>query len=48
VIMSVLGLEIGSERVGFLIGSAVLVLIGVALLLLAPAKPVEQRPPAGA
>ena len=48
VIMSVLGLEIGSEREGFLIGSAVLVLIGLALMLLAPAKAQEQRPSAGA
>jgi len=38
VAMSILGLEIASQRVGFLIGSAVLVVIGVALLALAPAK----------
>ena len=35
VVMSVLGLEIASERRGFLIGSAVLVAIGVALVVLA-------------
>src|SRR5215467_13998219 len=35
-VMSVLGLEIASERAGFLIGSAILVLIGVALIVLAP------------
>jgi hypothetical protein len=38
VAMSILGLEIASQRVGFLIGSAVLVVIGVALIALAPAK----------
>src|ERR1700730_8941994 len=41
VAMSILGLEIASQRVGFLIGSAVLVVIGVALIVLAPAKSVE-------
>jgi hypothetical protein len=40
--MSILGLEIASQRVGFLVGSAVLVVIGVALIVLAPAKSVEQ------
>ena len=40
--MSILGLEIASQRVGFLVGSAVLVVIGVALIQLAPAKPSEQ------
>jgi len=45
VVMSILGLEIASQRVGFLIGSAVLVVIGVALIALAPAKqPVERSP----
>jgi hypothetical protein len=34
--MSILGLEIASERVGFLAGSAVLVVVGVALIVLAP------------
>jgi hypothetical protein len=38
VAMSILGLEIASQRVGFLIGSAVLVVIGVALIALAPAR----------
>jgi hypothetical protein len=38
VVMSVLGFEIASERTGFLIGSAVLVVIGVALIVLAPGK----------
>jgi len=37
--MSILGLEIASERVGFLIASAVLVAIGVLLIALAPARP---------
>jgi hypothetical protein len=40
--MSILGLEIASQRVGFLVGSAVLVVIGVALIVLAPAKSVER------
>ena len=38
VVMSTLGLEMVSERTGFLIGSAILIIIGVALILLAPAK----------
>src|SRR5438477_12442626 len=38
VAMSILGLEIASQRIGFLVGSAVLVVIGVALIALAPAK----------
>ena len=38
VAMSILGLEIPLQRVGFLAGSGVLVLIGVALISLAPAK----------
>ena len=43
VVMTILGFHMPSERVGFLIGSAVLVVIGVALLALAPAKQsVEQ------
>src|SRR5580704_8342767 len=43
VAMSILGLEIPNQRTGFLIGSAVLVAIGVALIALAPAKqPVER------
>ena len=40
--MSILGLEIASQRVGFLVGSAVLVVIGVALIALAPAKSVMR------
>jgi hypothetical protein len=43
VAMSILGLEISSQRVGFLIGSAVLVIIGVALIVLAPAKQSNER-----
>jgi len=43
VVMSILGLEIASERVGFLIGSAILVFIGVALIVLAPAKQSVER-----
>jgi uncharacterized YccA/Bax inhibitor family protein len=38
VTMSIQGVEIASQRVGFLVGSAVLVVIGVALVMLAPAK----------
>jgi hypothetical protein len=38
VAMSILGLEIPNQRVGFLVGSAVLVVIGVALIVLAPLK----------
>ena len=37
-VMSLLGLEIASERAGFLIGSAILVLIGVALICAGPAN----------
>jgi hypothetical protein len=43
VVMSVLGLEMASERAGFLVGSAVLVVIGVALIVLAPGKQSGQR-----
>jgi hypothetical protein len=39
---SIRGLEIPSQRTGFLIGLAVLVVIGVALIALATAKSVEQ------
>src|SRR5277367_5714150 len=38
VTMSIQGLEIPSQRTGFLVGSAVLVVIGVALIALAPAR----------
>ena len=43
VVMSVLGLEIVSERAGFLGGSAMLVVIGATLILLAPGTQLEQR-----
>src|ERR1700737_5551686 len=46
VAMSILGLEIASQRVGFLVGSAVLVVIGVALIVLAPAKDSIEHLPA--
>src|SRR5207302_10925391 len=42
VTMSIQGLEIPSQRVGFLGGSGVLVAIGIALLALAPAKPLTE------
>jgi len=42
VAMSILGPEIPNQRAGFLTGSAVLVVIGVALIALAPAKSVER------
>jgi hypothetical protein len=42
VVMSVLGFEIASERVGFLVGTAMLVAIGIALIVLAPGKQSEQ------
>jgi len=42
-VMSVLGLEITSERVGFLIGSAALVVIGVVLVVLAPGRQSGQH-----
>jgi hypothetical protein len=49
VVMTILGLHMPSERAGFLIGSAVLVAIGVVLLALAPAKQsMEQVLAAGA
>jgi hypothetical protein len=38
IVMSVLGFEMPSARTGFLIGSAVLVAIGVVLVVLAPAR----------
>ena len=43
VVMSTLGLEMPNERTGFLVGSAVLIVIGVALIVLAPLKQSEQR-----
>jgi tryptophan-rich sensory protein len=36
VVMSLLGFEMPSERVGFLVGSALLVVIGVTLIVLVP------------
>ena len=47
-VMSVLGFEMPSERVGFLVGSAVLVVIGVALIVLSPRKQSGQQPAASA
>src|SRR5437016_963694 len=44
VAMSILGLEIPNQRVGFLVGSAVLVVIGIALIALAPTKQGVERP----
>jgi hypothetical protein len=43
VAMSTLGLEIPSQRTGFLVGSAVLVVIGITLIVLAPAKQSGER-----
>lgn len=44
VAMSILGLEIPSQRTGFLVGSAVLVVIGIGLIVLAPANQLVERP----
>jgi hypothetical protein len=44
VVMSLVGFYIPSERTGFLIGSAVLVVIGVALLALTPPKQSVEQP----
>jgi hypothetical protein len=46
VTMSILGLEIPPQRLGFLVGSGVLVVIGIALMALAPAKESAVRSPA--
>ncbi|MFZ1052701.1 MAG: DUF6632 domain-containing protein [Candidatus Sulfotelmatobacter sp.] len=43
VAMSILGLEIPNQRTGFLVGSGVLVVIGVVLIALAPAKQSGER-----
>ena len=43
VAMSTLGLEIPDQRVGFLVGSAVLIVIGVVLIALAPPKRSGER-----
>lgn len=49
VVMSLLAIPFPSERVGFLIGSGVLAIIGVGLVALAPAKrAVEQTSTLGA
>ena len=44
VAISILGLEIPNQRVGFLVGSAMLVVIGIALIALAPTKQGVERP----
>ena len=41
IVMSTLGFEVPPERTGFLWGSAVLVVIGIVLLVLLPAKRIE-------
>jgi len=46
VTMSIQGLEIPNQREGFLVGSAVLVVIGVALIALAPVKQTVGQPSA--
>lgn len=46
-VMSLLGLKIPSERDGFLIASLVLVVIGVLLLALLPARKIERREAGG-
>ena len=43
VVMSTQGFEIASQRSGFLGGSAVLVVIGLALIVLSPRRQPEQR-----
>jgi len=49
VTMSIQGLEMASMRTGFLAGSGVLVMIGVALIVLAQArKAVEETAAVGA
>ena len=42
-VMTTLGLQHASERTGFVGGSAVLVVIGVFLIMLAPARQSEER-----
>ena len=42
-VMSVLGVEIASQRVGFLTASGVLLLIGLVLIALAPRKQAAQQ-----
>jgi hypothetical protein len=48
VVMSALGLEIPSQRAGFLVASALLVVVGVALIVLAPEKQPVVRTAAAA
>ena len=48
VVMSTLGFEIPSQRTGFLTASAILVVIGAVLIVLAPAKPPRQQTGAAA
>ena len=48
VVMSVLGFEIASQRIGFLAGSAVLVVIGVVLIVLAQGTRSGQQTAAAA
>lgn len=43
VTMSIQGVEIVNQRVGFLVGSAVLVVIGLTLIMFAPAKQPAER-----
>lgn len=43
IVMSTLGFHVPSEKTGFLIGSGVLVVIGIALLALAPGKQQVER-----
>ena len=47
-VMSALGFEMPTERAGFLIGSAVLVVIGVVLIALAPARRSAEQSSAAA
>jgi len=42
-VMSILGFEIPSERAGFLGGSAVLVVLGVILIVLAPSRQATEQ-----
>jgi hypothetical protein len=44
-VMSLLAITLASERVGYLIGSTVLVIIGIALVVLAPPKSVQRTAP---
>ena len=43
VVMSTLGLERADQRTGFLIGSAVLILIGVGLIVLSPPRQSQNQ-----